>query len=62
MVILFSFFLFLLLTGFWGYMLPVPMTVWETGGSVSRNLYLLLVIPLYVVVQKKFVTEIRARR
>ena len=61
-LILFGFFFFLLLTGFWGNMLPVPMTVWETGGSALRILSVLLPIPLYVVIQKKFVTTIRARR
>jgi hypothetical protein len=40
----------------------VPMTVWETSGSVSRILSVLLLIPLYVVIQKKFVKTIRARR
>jgi tetratricopeptide (TPR) repeat protein len=62
MLILFGFFFFLLLTGFWDNMLPVPMTVWETSGSVSRILSVLLLIPLYVVIQKKFVKTIRARR
>ena len=62
MLILFGFFFFLLLTGFWGHMLPVPMTVWETGGSVFRILTILLLIPLYVVIQQKFVTKLRARR
>jgi hypothetical protein len=62
MLILFGFFFFLLLTGFWGNMLPVPMTVWETGGSVLRILAILLLIPLYVVIQQKFVTKLRARR
>ena len=62
MLILFGFFFFILLTGFWGNMLPVPMTVWETGGSVWKVLAILLLIPLYVVIQRKFVTRIRARR
>ncbi len=62
MLMLFGFFLFLLLTAFWGNMLPVPMTVWETGGSVFRILAILLLIPLYVVIQQKFVAKIRARR
>jgi tetratricopeptide (TPR) repeat protein len=62
MLILFGFFFFLLLTGFWGNMLPVPMTVWETGGSVLRILAILLLIPLYVLIQQKFVTKLRARR
>jgi hypothetical protein len=62
MLILFGFFVFLLLAGFWGNLLPVPMTVWETGGSVPGIVSILLLIPLYVVIQQKFVTKIRARR
>ena len=62
LLILFGFFFCMLLTGFWGNMLPVPMTVWETGGSAGSILAVLLLIPVYVVIQRKFLTKIRARR
>lgn len=63
MLILFGFFLFLLLAGFWGNMLPVPMTVWETGGSlVTRVVWLLALVAIYAAIQQRFVTKLRARR
>ena len=56
-------FLFLVLVGmFWSAMLPVPMTVWETGVSVLRILSIVLLIVLYVLVQQKFLAKVRARR
>jgi hypothetical protein len=55
--------LFLVLVGmFWSAMLPVPMTVWETGGSVLRILSIVLLIVLYIVVQQRFFAKVRARR
>jgi tetratricopeptide (TPR) repeat protein len=61
-LILFGF-LFLVLVGmFWSAMLPVPMTVWETGVSVLRILSIVLLIVLYVLVQQKFFAKVRARR
>jgi tetratricopeptide (TPR) repeat protein len=62
MLILFGFFFSLVLIGLWSDMLPVPMTVWETGGSVLGMVAIVLLIPVYVVVQRKFMTKLRARR
>ena len=59
---LFGFLFLLLVTGFWNKILPVPMTVWETGGSLLTILSLVLLIVLYVVIQRGFVNQIRARR
>lgn len=61
-LILFGFLFLLLVAIFWSAMLPVPMTVWETGGSVVRILSILLLIVLYGVVQQRFLAKIRARR
>ena len=62
MLVLFGFVFLALVTGFWSNMLPVPMTVWETGGSGWRSLFVLLLLVLYIVIQKRFVAKIRARR
>jgi tetratricopeptide (TPR) repeat protein len=61
-LILVGFFFVVLVSGFWGNMLPVPMTVWETGGSILRFLFIPLLIGLYVAIQQRFVSKIRARR
>ena len=61
MLVLFGFVFLALVTGFWSNMLPVPMTVWETGGSGWRSLFVLLLLVLYIVIQKRFVAKIRAR-
>jgi tetratricopeptide (TPR) repeat protein len=59
---LFGFLFLLLVAGFWSNILPVPMTVWETGGSVLRILTVGLLSLLYVVNQRGFVAQLRARR
>ena len=61
-LILFGFLFVLLVAMFWSAMLPVPMTVWETGGSLVRILSILPLILLYGVVQQRFLAKIRARR
>jgi len=61
-LILFGFLLLTLVGMFWSAMLPVPMTVWETGFSVLRILSIVLLIVLYVVVQHRFLAKVRARR
>jgi hypothetical protein len=43
-------------------MLPVPMTVWESGGPLLRLLLLPLLVALYLHLQRTCVTKIRARR
>jgi hypothetical protein len=62
MFILFGFFFLLLAALFWGAMLPVPMTVWETGGHALRILSFVVVIFFYWFVQRMFFAKIRARR
>ncbi len=61
-LILFGIVFVLLVALFWSDMLPVPMTVWETGGSLVRILSILLLILLYGTVQQRFLAKIRARR
>jgi tetratricopeptide (TPR) repeat protein len=61
-LILFGLLFVLLVAMFWSAMLPVPMTVWETGGSHVGILSILLLILLYGVVQQRFLAKIRARR
>jgi tetratricopeptide (TPR) repeat protein len=62
MFTLFGFVFLVLVTGFWSDMLPVPMTVWESGGPLLRLLLLPLLVALYLHLQRTCVTKIRARR
>lgn len=62
LLMLLGFFFLVLVAGFWSSMLPVPMTVWETSGTASRIVFAVLLIGLYVFMQRKFVDKIRARR
>ena len=62
MLILFGFLFLSLVAGFWSNLLPVPMTVWETGGPSLKILSILLVVLLYGILQRRFITKIRARR
>jgi tetratricopeptide (TPR) repeat protein len=62
MFTLFGFVFFILVTGLWSDMLPVPITVWESGGSVFRLLLLPVLVGLYLYLQHTCVVKIRARR
>ncbi len=60
--LLLGFFFLVLVAVFWSSMLPVPMTVWETAGSVSRVLCVVFLVGLYLFTQQRFLDKIRARR